>query len=122
MKLMNRNTTKKDILFSWLPYMVFFLGSFIYFGFFADYIFFYQEKSSLFICSSDFLFENLHQPGGLLIFLGIFLSAFFYCPFIGATIVSAILTLIILTGSKIISFLSGKNSVILPFVIGIIFL
>jgi len=116
---MNRITTKNDLFFSYLPYLVFFMGSFIYFGFFVDYIFFYQEKSSLFICSIDFLHENLHQPGGFLIYLGKFFSAFFYYPLAGAAIVSAILTLIVLAISKILGFLTGKRVMIVPLIIGI---
>jgi len=116
---MNRITTKNDHLFFYLPYLVFFIGSFIYFGFFVDYILFYQEKSSLFIFSSDFLFENLHQPGGFLIYLGKFFSTFFYYPFAGAVIVSAIIVLIVLIISKIIGFFTGKNAKIVSFIIGI---
>ncbi|NEW80883.1 MAG: hypothetical protein GZ094_00735 [Mariniphaga sp.] len=117
---LNRITIKKNLVFSMLPYMVFFIGSFIYFGFFVSYIFFYQEKSTLFISSSDFLIENLHQPGGLLIYLGKFLSTFFYYPLAGAAIVSTCLTLIVLTVSKIIGFVAGKRAMIVPFIIGIL--
>lgn len=115
---MNRITTKNRILFFYLSYLIFFIGLYIYFGFFGDYILFYQEKSSLFIFSSDFLFENLHQPGGGLIYLGKFFSTFFYYPLAGAFIVSVIITLIVLTVSKILSFLTGKNKMIVPFIIG----
>ena len=105
-------------VFFWLPYLVFFIASFIYYGFFVDYILFYQEKSSLFIFSSDFLLENLHQPGGFLIWLGKFLSTFFYYPLAGALIVTSILTLIVTIVTNIIRLLTGKNSIIFPFMIG----
>jgi len=118
---LNKITAKNELLFSVLPYLIFFAGSFIYFGFFVDYIFFYQEKSALFISSFDFLVENLHQPGGILLYLGKFFSTFFYYPLAGAMIVSAVLTLIILTISKIINFLTGKSGTVFPFTIGIIF-
>lgn len=115
---MNRITIKNDILFSCLSYLIFFLGSFVYFGFFTDYIFFYQEKSLLFICSYDFLFENLHQPGGLLIYLGEFLSTFFYYPLVGAAITSSILSLTVFVISKIVGHLTGKRTLIIPFILG----
>jgi hypothetical protein len=115
---MNRIPSKIDLFFCYLSYLIFFIGSFIYFSFFVDYILFYQEKSSLFIFSSDFISENLHQPGGGLIYLGKFFSTFFYYPLAGAAVVSAIITLIILTVSKILSYLTGKNSLIVPFIIG----
>lgn len=117
---LNRITIIKELVFSTLPYLVFFAGLFIYFGFFADYILFYQEKSTLFISSSGFLIENLHQPGGLLVYLGKFLSTFFYYPLVGAAIVSTILILIVLAVSEIISTVAGKRVPFVPFIFGIL--
>jgi hypothetical protein len=91
----------------------------MYFAFFANYLFFYQEKSSLFIFSWEFLKENLHQPGGLLIWTGKFFSTFYYYPLAGAVILSSNLTLIILLVSKIILFLTGKEGRVIPFIIGV---
>jgi hypothetical protein len=102
-----------------LPYLVFFTASFIYFSFFADYVLFYQEKSSLFIFSSDFLKENLHQPGGLLIWIGKLVTSFFYYPFTGGLVVALILTLIVLTVSAIIRIISGNNSTVFPLLTGV---
>ncbi|MGD0755092.1 MAG: DUF6057 family protein [Bacteroidales bacterium] len=116
---MNQSKTNNNPLFSWIPYLVFFIGSFIYFGFFADYILFYQEKSSLFIFSSDFLLENLHQPGGLLIWLGKFFSTFYYYPLAGAIILSSLLTMIVILASKIILILKGNSFRVIPFIIGV---
>lgn len=107
---MNKIKSHNPIFLSWLPYLVFFTGVFIYFCFFADYIFFYQEKSSLFIFSLDFLSENLHQPGQPLIYAGKFLTTFFYYPFAGALIVASVLTLIVLLTSKIIIILNGSKT------------
>jgi len=113
------NRIKNNTLpFPWLPYLVFFIFSFIFFGFFSDYVLFYQEKLSLFIFSSDFFIENLHQPGGFLIYLGKFFSTFFYNPLSGSLIVSVIIGLTILVISKIITLLSGKEAKIFPFIIG----
>jgi hypothetical protein len=112
------NTTKNRFI-SLLPFVIFFIGSFIYFGFFGDYILFCQEKSSLFIFSFDFLKLNLNQPGGLLIWSGKFLSAFFYYPIAGAIIVSGILTLIVVIIGKIITFSTGKNGYFFSFIIGL---
>jgi hypothetical protein len=117
---MNRNVTNYDLFFSRLTYLLFFIGYFLYFGFFIDYVLFYQEKSSLFVLTSDFLLESINQPGGILIYLGKFFSTFFYYPLAGAVIVSTIIILIVLTISKIIKFLSGKNAKNFPFIIGIV--
>ena len=111
---MNKTKSYNSLSLSWLPYFVFFTGVFIYFCFFADYIFFYQEKSSLFIFSHDFLSENLHQPGGPLIYAGKFLTTFFYYPFAGALIVATVLTLIVLLTLKIIIILNGTKAQNLP--------
>jgi hypothetical protein len=101
------------------PYLIFFTGSFIYFGFVAEYVLFYQEKSHLFIFTFEFLKENLHQPGGLLIWLGKLFTTFFYYPVAGGFIVALLLTLIVAAVSVIIRVISGKNSTILPLLIGI---
>ena len=115
---MNQSKIKNNVFFTWIPYLVFFTGTFIYFGFFCNYIFFYQEKSSLFVFSVSFLIENLHQPGGLLIWIGKFFSTFYYYPLIGATILSSFLTIIAILASKILSALRGQNSRIIPLIIG----
>src|SRR5512137_2408784 len=94
---------------TWLSYLVFFSAVFIYFGFIGDYVLFSQEKSALFIFSIDFLNENLHQPGALLIWSAKLLTTFFYYPVAGAIIISAILSLIVFIISKITELLSGKK-------------
>jgi hypothetical protein len=106
---------------SWFPYLMFFAGSFIYFGFFANYIFFYQEKSSLFIFSGNFLKENLHQPGGFLIWLGKLITTFYYYPLAGALLQSTILTLIPISVSKTTLLLNSKESLIISLITGVTF-
>jgi len=107
-------------LYRRLPLLAFFVSVFIYFAFFGNYVLFYQEKFSLFIFSFDFLKENLHQPGGFLIWLGKFFSTFFYNPITGALVIAAILSLTVYYISEIIKFLSGKNAVIPSVIAGII--
>ncbi|MGC1389581.1 MAG: DUF6057 family protein [Bacteroidales bacterium] len=115
---MNQIKSNYDNIILRLPYLVFFLVSFIYFGFFGNYIFFYQEKSSLFIFSMDFLRENLHQPGGFLIWLGKFFSTFYYYPLAGAIILTSVLTLNTVLISKIIVILKGHYAREISFIIG----
>ncbi len=102
-----------------LPYLIFFIGSGIFFGLFGDYVEFYQEKLSLFIFSHDYLIDNVIQPGAALVYLGKFLTTFYYYPFAGAIIISAIICLITLVISKIISSLSGTSSLLLSVIAGI---
>ena len=111
---------KLTLLISWLPWLAFFTGSFAYFAFFSDYIFFYQEKSSLFFLSHDFLVESLSQPGGLLNWLSGFLTSFYYYPVLGALILSAVMTLLTGSVSRNAFQISGRNEKILPFIIGLI--
>jgi len=116
---MINNTNRTNQFLAYLPYRLFFLIMFLFFGLFADHIFFYQEKSSLFVFSYDFLVENLHQPGGLLIYLSGFLSTFYYYPLAGALISSLVIWLITVTASGIIKTLEGKKSGYIPLLAGI---
>jgi len=114
----NPNSHVNDFL-HYLPYRLFFLFSFLFLGLFADHIFFYQEKSSLFIFSSDYLIENLRQPGSLLLYLGRFLSSFYHYRLAGSLIATSIIFLTIIMTARIISFMHGKNGGVIPFVAGI---
>jgi hypothetical protein len=118
---MKENKTNSAQFLYLLPLLIFFTGSFIFFGFFADYIEYYQEKISLFVFSSDYLKSGLTQPGSMLVYLGRFLTTFYYYPVAGAIIISLILCLIIFLISKIISILTGKSSFILPLLYGTVF-
>jgi hypothetical protein len=95
-----------------------FLFLVIYFRAFADHIFFFQEKSILFQASANYFFENLHQPGKLLIYLGEFLTTFYYYPLAGSILISGITVLIMIELRAIIRFLTGKNSLLIPLIIG----
>ncbi len=107
----------KSVLF-YTPYLLFFLFSFVYFGWFADHIFFYQEKSSLFLVSGDYLLLHLSQPGGFLKYLGELQNAFYYYPLLGALIVSMEMILSVVLIQRIGKNVSGKKQNFLSFVIG----
>jgi hypothetical protein len=117
---MKSNLLKNISFLSFLPYAVFFTVVFFFFSFFADYILFYQEKSSLFIFSIDFLSENLRQPGGVLIWLGKLFTSLYFVPAAGALLLSLLLTVILLAVSRISVLISGKNSVIIMVITGLI--
>jgi hypothetical protein len=118
---MKENINNNNRFLHFLPFVIFFTGSFLFFGFFADYVEFYQEKLSLFIFSHDYLIDNLSQPGSLLIYLGRFLTTFYYSPVAGAAIISLIICLIIYMISVIIRFLTEKESILLPLFFGTAF-
>jgi len=117
---MNQETTNSRFYLFWLPYAAFLVITYIYFGFISNYILYFQEKSSLFVFSYEFLQEHLNKPGGLLIWLGKFLSAFYYYPPAGALILSSVLTLVVFSITKISYILTGKYSLIVSFLIGAI--
>lgn len=106
-------------LLSFLPYIIMFIISFIYFGFIAGYICFFQEKSSLFVFSHDYLIDNLNQPGSLLIYLGKLLTTFYYYPVAGAAVISIVIVSISLTVNSIFHHLSGRRSVLIAVLAGI---
>jgi hypothetical protein len=105
-----------------LPYLIFFTGMVLFFGIFADYVEYYQEKISLFVFSSDYLKSSMTQPGSMLVYLGRFLTTFYYYPVAGAIIISLIICMIIYMISKIISILTDKASIFLPLLFGAGFL
>jgi hypothetical protein len=93
----------------------------VYFGFFSDYVEFYQEKTSLFVFSHDYLRDNLSQPGSLLVYLGRFLTTFYYYPVVGSVIISLTICLIMYMISAIIRFLSEQEYILLPILFGTAF-
>lgn len=61
----------------------------------------FHEQYQLFLFSSDYLIEHLALPGGFVVWLSEFFVQFFYNRFLGAAVVSIVLTLIyILLRSK----------------------
>jgi len=102
-----------------LPYRLFFLFIFLYFILFGNYIFFYQEKSSLFVFSTGYLLENLRQPGSLLLYFSRFLSSFFYYPAIGSLIAAATIWLAVILIRKILSLMKSRFENTLPVIAGL---
>ena len=110
--------SKNNRFHTFLPLLIFFAGAFIFFGFFAGYVEFYQEKTSLFVFSRDYLVDGITQPGSLLVFLGRLLTTFYYYPVAGALIISLTICLAVYMISKIISFQSGEKSILVPILFG----
>lgn len=87
-------------------------------------MFVYQEKLSLFEFSGDYLSDYLNQPGQLLIYLGRFLTTFFFNRILGGIIISLIICTFAFLLSKIFRQISGKRTLFIPFTaaLGIYFL
>lgn len=115
---MNPKKQKAYRIFRFLPYLLFCSFSIFYFSWFANYIFFYQEKSSLFEVSANYLLEHLSKPGGGLIFLNKLVTAFYFYFWLGAILVTLEIFLVILLVSKIAIRLTGRQVFFLPFALG----
>lgn len=114
--MQNKITTGR--FFPSIPYLVFFTVMFIWFAFFGEYVLFFQEKSSLFFLTGEYLIEKTSRPGGALVYLSEFLSSFFYNPATGAIVLSGIITSSAFLISRSISLLSGRNEKFFPLIIG----
>lgn len=101
-----------------LPYFVLFVVAAFYLYRFVNYLFFYQEKSSLFLTTFPYLTEHLTQPGGFLKYLGELQTTFYYYPAVGAILISAEIGFVIFLLTKIGKEITGKVVFVVPFVIG----
>jgi len=105
-------------ILKFFPFLLFFLVVLFYFFWFSGYVFFYQEKLSLFLVSGEFLRENLSQQGGFLAYLGTFLTAFYRFEILGAGILSLVLLLVVWFSALIGKKIAGKPVCFLPFLVG----
>ena len=64
-----------------------------YFLWFGKGLFFYQENSSIFLFSGEYLFDYLHKPGGLLEYIGNFITQGYYSRIYGSLIITLFLIL-----------------------------
>ncbi len=115
---MNATDLKINRILQIFSYFTFFAFSTFHLYWFASYIFFYQEKSTLFLVSFSYLAEHLRQPGGFLVWLAELQTAFYFYPLAGAFIVSIEICLIIFVIIKIGKVLTGKTFFLIPFLTG----
>lgn len=115
---MNKKKITPNSAFSFLPYCILFLWSFIFFAFVADYACFYQEKTSFFVLSGDYLNNFILQPGSLLLYMGNLLTSFYYYPVAGSVIISSVICLSVFLISRIITSISGIKSILIPILFG----
>ena len=115
MKVIKENS---KLIIHFVSYILFFVFAFSYFFWFANYIFFSQEKSSLFLVSANYLINHLNQPGGLLVYLGELQTTFYYYPLVGAILVALEICFTIYLIAKIGEKLNGRSVLFVPFLIG----
>ncbi|HEX2974851.1 MAG TPA: DUF6057 family protein [Bacteroidales bacterium] len=97
---------EREKYFNMVPFILFFLSISACLILFYDYIFFYQEKNTLFLLTREFLSEHLEKPGGLLTYSATFLTSLYYYPVAGGIILSLVITLI----SYLVFLISGRYS------------
>lgn len=117
---MKANDLKTNWILQILTYLSFGILTTFYLIQFAGYIFFYQEKSTLFLFSFSYLAESFNQPGGFLVWLTEFQTAFYFYPLAGALIVSVEICIIIFLITQIGKVLAGKTFFFIPFLTGAI--
>jgi hypothetical protein len=65
-----------------------FAVSFLFFFFFRNTLFSYQESTTLFIYTGEYLAKFTDKPGGLIVYLGNFLTQAYFSPFCGSFILA----------------------------------
>ncbi len=106
-------------IFRIVSFAALFLFVFIFFYRFTAYLFFYQEKASLFLLTGEYFSGLVNRPGGFLNWLSQFQTAFYHSPFAGAFIISTeicfITFLMFLTGKILVT----KSEMIVPVFAGV---
>jgi hypothetical protein len=117
------NQLRNSHIFRIVSFAALFLFVFVFLFRFTSYLFFYQEKASLFLLTGEYFSGMVNCPGGFLNWLSQLQTAFYYNPFAGAFIISAEICLVtfflFLTGKILVR----KSELIIPvFVGGLLFL
>lgn len=105
-------------LLNWLPYFLIGGFSFAFLFWFLPYLFFYQEKSQLFLLTLEYFAETAGKPGGFLVYLGNLKTAFYHYPLAGAIWISLEIIAVGFLFSKIIVDFSGRRSGFSAFLVG----
>lgn len=105
-------------IFRIISFAALFLLVFVLLFRFTAYLFFYQEKASLFLLTREYFSGMINRPGGFLNWLSHLQTAFYHSPFAGALIISAeiclVTFLLVLTGKM----LAEKSEMIVPVFVG----
>jgi len=98
-------STKTNRFTAWSIPAILFILSWVYLYFFRNSLFNYQENSLLFIWSGEYLQKFVSKPGGLLEFMGNFLTQGYYSALYGSLLLALInllfYSLITRTGRKL---------------------
>lgn len=100
-----KDSTKSEKITAWsIPAMLFLISA-VYLYFFRNSLFFYQENTSLFVLSGEYLQKFIVKPGGVLECTGNFLTQGYFSPLYGALLLALInilfYSLLLKTGRKL---------------------
>jgi hypothetical protein len=115
---MNQFKNKAEQIFLAAGVLIFMLVPLVYFTRFGNYVFFFQEKSSLFLFSSDYLSEHLIQPGGFLIWLGKLFTVFYYHKILAAVLLLLLVLMTMMLVMLISKDISRRRNYTLPLLTG----
>ena len=79
---------KSDRILVVIMPVVLFILTFLYFFLFRNTLFFYQENASLFIYSGEYLEKFIHKPGGLIVYIGNFLTQAYFNNLCGSILLA----------------------------------
>ena len=96
-----KTSIKSDFLL-WIYHAVFFIGYYLYIWLRIDPSLYFQAQEPVFLLTRPFFIQFLSYPGGLVDYIGAFLSQFYYYPWAGALIITGIALLVCLATRWII--------------------
>jgi hypothetical protein len=115
---MNLTDRKKEQLYLGAAGISLLLVSVFFLRFFYGHLFFYQEKSAIFLLSFDFLKEHLPYPGRILEYSGKLVAAFYHSETTGALLMSSIILASVFLARAIIFRLTRRNGLFIAFLVG----
>ena len=115
---MNQSINKTERLLLAAGSLVFALVPLVYFTSFGNYVFFFQEKSMIFLFSIEFLSEHLIKPGGFLVWLGKLFTTFYYYKTLAALLLSFLVVSVVLLVQMNVKTITGRINFVLPFLTG----
>ncbi len=98
---MSDKTNIANFINKYLLFLLFFLSVFGYFFWFENYILFFQENQSLFLFSDQYFHNFLIKPGGIIEFLGKFITQFYKNELIGSILLATFFTTLLCSFTRL---------------------
>lgn len=93
-----------------------FIAIWVFWSFFYKYNLYFQEQLQLFLLTTDYFLKSISTPGGIIGYLGEFMTQFYLLPFAGASIITMLLLALQQLTKKLFSAVyPNKNMMLLSF-------